>query len=127
MNLTTFIYAGGALTLLLALFHALFPRVFKWHTELPKLGPVNRRIFFTIHLALLLLFIALGAVSIAYAPELAACRGVSFGLVLALALFWLWRAAWQIVYFRGGWLHYAMIAWFLLLCACYAVPLASSR
>lgn len=118
------IYIGGGLTILLAVFHARFPSFFKWRDEYPKLSPVNRRIFRTIHMALLLLFAALGAVSVLCAPELARCSGVSLYLVSALALFWLWRAAWQAAYFKGGRLHYAMIAWFVLLFAAYAVPVA---
>ena len=117
------IYTGGALTLLMALFHTLFYRLFKWQAESERMSPVNRRIFYTIHLALLLLFFALGAVSVLGAPELARCRGVSFGLVLAMALFWLWRAVWQLAYFRGGKMHYALTAWFFLLFAAYALPL----
>ena len=52
---------AGALTLLMAVFHCFFPRIFNWPKEYPRLSGSNKRIFFTIHLALLLLFFIMAA------------------------------------------------------------------
>jgi hypothetical protein len=52
------IYSGGALTLLMALFPAQLPRRFNRPAGIPKLSPLNRRIFFTIG-PVWLLFLAL--------------------------------------------------------------------
>ena len=95
------IYAAGVLTILMAVFHTLFHRLFKWEAENRKLTAVNQKIFFTIHLALLLFFFGTGIFTLLYAHELSRSTGVSFGINLILALFWLWRTIWQIIYFKG--------------------------
>lgn len=64
------IYIGGVLTLLMALFHTKFYKMFKWKADFKDLSLANPRILYTIHLALLLLFFIIAIVSIAYAKEL---------------------------------------------------------
>ena len=116
------IYTGGILTLLMGLFHTQFFKLFKWEKDYERITLVNRKIFHTIHLALLLVFIAIGLVSLIYAKELSECNGISFGLCLSLAIFWLWRAGWQVYYFKGKTMHYVLIIVFLLLCISYLLP-----
>ncbi len=119
------IYAGGVLTILMAVFHTLFHRIFRWEAENRKLTAVNKKIFFTIHLALLLFFFGTGIFTLFYANELSRSIGICFGINLILALFWLWRTIWQIIYFKGKTLHYAMIIYFFLLFVAYVIPLVA--
>jgi len=128
------VLVGGALSLLMVVFHTRFSRIFDWENDLPKLTPRNRRILYTIHLALLLLFAILGLLSLLYFRELALCRGLAFGLCLLCGLFWLWRTVWQITYFRPGTgrqharmrvLHRVTIAVFAVLCVAYVVPVVA--
>lgn len=116
------IYTGGILTILMALFHTLFQRLFRWEGEFRKLTATNRKIFFTIHLALLLLFFEAGIFTLVYARQLSLCTGISFGINLMLSVFWLWRTIWQIIYFKGKVLHYVLIVYFFLLFAAYFMP-----
>ena len=118
------IYAGGALTLLVAVFHTRFYRLFRWEKPLQTMGFPNNSIFYTIHIALLLLFFLVAFLSFRYAGELEAGTGLALGLAAGLALFWLWRAVWQITYFSEarGPMHAGLTACFFLLAACYAVP-----
>ena len=117
------IYVGGIQTILMALFHTTFPRIFRWEAENRRLTALNRKIFFTIHLALLLFFFGTGIFTLFYARELNSCRGESFGIILMLSLFWLWRTIWQIIYFKGKILHYILIVYFFLLFTAYFIPL----
>jgi hypothetical protein len=94
------IYAGGILTLFMALFHARFYRMFGWKDAFGKVGLREARVLYTIHLALLLLFFAIAAVSIIYAGELSRSVGLAFGLNVLLCAFWVWRLVWQFLYFR---------------------------
>lgn len=124
-----FILIGGTLSLLIVVFHCFFYRLFSWKAEFRRIQLINYRIFFTIHLALILLFVIFCLLSFLYFRELAACNGIAFGLVIGYAVFWLWRTIWQIVYFkqpkgtrkRPG-LHYGLIMVFGLLFVFYAFP-----
>ena len=94
------IYVGGALTLIMAIFHTRFYRMFNWKTDFDKVTVLNARIIYTVHLALLLLFFMLGIISIVNAKELAQSIGLALGLNLLFSVFWLWRLIWQFTYFK---------------------------
>lgn len=122
------IYAGGILTLFMGIFHTRFYQLFKWGEAFEKISMPNARIIYTVHLALLLLFFLIAALSLFYAGELSRSTGLAFGFNLGFALFWIWRLIWQIYYFRDlkGTLHYILIVYFLLLALCYLLPVVSS-
>jgi len=117
------IYIGGILTLLMAIFHTQFYKLFKWKAEYNLLAKNNKKIFHTIHLALLLLFFLFGFLSLIFAQELSECIGISFGLNLMISIFWLWRTVWQIYYFKGKIIHYLLIFIFSLLFITYLIPI----
>ena len=94
------IYIGGALTLVMAIFHTRFYRMFNWKTDFDKVTVLNARIIYTVHLALLLLFFMLGIIAIVNARELAQSIGLALGLNLLFSAFWLWRLIWQFAYFK---------------------------
>jgi len=94
------IYVGGALTLIMAIFHTRFYGMFKWKTDFNKVTVLNARIIYTVHVALLLLFFMLGIISIVNAKELAQSVGLALGLNLLFSIFWLWRLIWQFAYFK---------------------------
>ena len=117
------IYAGGVMTLLMAIFHIRFPKVFKWGKDYGRITEINKRIFHTIHLALLLLFVVIGIFSLFYASELSECKGVSFGFNLLISFFWLWRTIWQILYFKGKTMLFVLIVVFSILFLAYLIPI----
>ncbi len=119
------IYLAGILSIFMGIFHIRFPKLFKWGAEYKNNSTLNKKIFFTIHLALLLLFLIFGAFTLAFAKELSECNGIAFGINLCFSLFWIWRAIWQIFYFKGKAMHYILIAYFTLLFIGYFVPIAS--
>lgn len=94
------IYVGGILTLVMALFHTRFYRMFDWKSDFSKISILNIRIIYTVHLALLLLFFMIGIISIVYANELSQSVGLSNGINSILTIFWLWRFIWQLIYFK---------------------------
>ncbi len=126
------VFTGGMLTILMGLFHTRFYKLFLWHDEFTRISERSRSIVYTIHLALLLLFFGLGAVSLLYYHPLAKAQSVSLGFLIVLALFWLWRAVWQMIYFKTSKnrrlrkyliMHYVLIVWFVLLFVVYMIPL----
>lgn len=94
------IYAGGVLTLMMALFHTRFYRMFRWKKEFENVSHINVRIIYSVHLALTLLLFMIGILSILYAGELSLSAGLAMGFNVGLSVFWLWRMIWQIAYFR---------------------------
>ncbi len=117
------IYIGGVLTLLMAFVHTRFYRIFRWKAEFRKITELNRKAFYTIHLALLLLFFILGTVTLVYAEFLSKCTGMALGFNLGVSLLWMWRAVWQIFYFKSDKaIHYLFMSHFFLACTAYLIP-----
>ena len=125
------IITGGILSLFMALFHTQFCKLFNWKKDFERISAVNQKIFYTIHLALLLLFFVFSFISFTYTNELSQCNGLACGITLGYSLFWLWRAIWQIIYFRPPknqqagkmiFLHYLLIIVFGILFVFYLVP-----
>ncbi len=122
------IYVGGVLTVLLAVFHTLFYKRFNWDVDFEKITVLNRRILYTVHMALLLLFFIFGGLSLIYAGELSKSTGLALGFNLLFALFWVWRTLWQFIYFKREKgkkippIGIMFIALFILLIIAYLVP-----
>ena len=122
------IYIGGTLTLLLAIFHVRFYRLFNWANDLEKITIINRRILYTVHLALLFLFFMIGTLSIIYAKELSQSVGLAFGFNLFYSVFWMWRLVWQFLYFKKSkgqkisLIGIFLMILFVLLVVAYLVP-----
>jgi hypothetical protein len=128
------IVTGGALSFGLFAGHTAFHRLFGWGPELARLSERNRRILYTIHVALYLLFLHFAFVSLAYPGELTR-PGLGGALAAAYAVFWVWRLVWQVVYFgplvrgeraRWRWLHRGLVAVFALMVVAYGVPAAGA-
>lgn len=133
MNISEFsIFFGGILSIAMTVFHARFYILFGWKSEFERILPKNKRILYTIHIALILFFANFSAISLIYYKELANPSGPVFGLVLSYALFWLWRTIWQIFYFKypkGAKipvLHYIVTLIFCFLFISYSLPLLLS-
>ena len=64
------------------------PRVFRWKTELARLGPANRRLFWVYGLFIVLANLGFGALSLAYAGEIAEGKGAAGGFALFAGIYW---------------------------------------
>lgn len=129
------IITGGILSLFMALFHTQFYKLFNWKKDFEKISVINQKVFYTIHLALLILFFVFSFISLAYTNELSQCSGLACGITLGYSLFWLWRTIWQILYFRPpknqkvskmNFLHYLSILVFGILFVVYLIPFIMS-
>lgn len=122
------IYCGGIMTLLMAVYHTRFSKLFKWEDEFRRIRELNADIFYTIHLALLLLFSFFSLLTFIFAKELALPAGIALGIDIMFSVFWIWRAAWQIYYFRPAKksryiiIHYFLTVYFSLLAVSYLLP-----
>jgi hypothetical protein len=125
------IVGGGVLTLVLIIFHIMFYWIFKWKDDFANISELSARVFFTIHIALILFFAIFCVISFVYADDLARATGLAGVVTAGYALLWLWRLLWQIVYFnpsksrtkgKSFAMHYTIILVCLLLFAVYAAP-----
>jgi hypothetical protein len=122
------IYVGGVLTLFLAIYHTRFYTLFQWEKEYQHVALLNRRVFYTIHVALFLLFFLFAIISLVYAWELSNSEGLALGINISFSAFWLWRALWQIYYFqpskdkRPAPIWYVMLFSFFGLFIAYLIP-----
>jgi hypothetical protein len=127
------IIIGGILSLFMAVLHSRFYKMFYWRREFRKVSLPNQRIIYTIHIALLFLFVVFALLSFVYSDELSQGEGLALGITGLYALFWLWRTIWQIAYFRPPkgsdvkkmpFIHYFLIIIFALLFLAYGIPVA---
>ena len=130
MNLSLVsIYIGGSLSLLMAVFHTQFSKIFNWKIDFRRVSDTNKRIIYTIHIALYLLFLGFSYVSFVYAVELSKSIGLAFGINLIYSLIWLWRTIWQVVYLKpdkkGKFvsIHIVLIVVFFMLFISYFLPI----
>ena len=76
------------------------PRVLRWKEQLPRLGAANRRLFWVYGFFIVGSNVGFGALSLAYAEELAAGKGMAGGLALFLGLYWTARLVTQYAVFN---------------------------
>jgi hypothetical protein len=123
----TLILVGGFYNLAFAVFHLLFWRIFKWNTDLQRVSFLNRAIMQVLNLCLMWVFVIFGYISLFHADELLS-SSLGHALLVLMALFWLFRAIEQIIFFHlkswGSWLFLAIFLVGALLYAfpCFALP-----
>lgn len=117
------IYIGGIFTLVMAVVHTRYFKYFRWKAEFRKITELNTKVFYTIHLALLLLFFVLGTITLVYADFLSECSGMALGFNLGISLIWFWRVVWQIFYFKSDKaIYYLFMFHFFLTGVAYLIP-----
>ena len=92
------IMAAGLINALFFVFHLFFPRMFRWEKSLASLDRLNRAIFWTYHIIVLLILAAMAYISIRYASDL---LGTPLGgaVLLTFAMFFILRIAAEFLYF----------------------------
>lgn len=80
----------GALLIVLALSHSLFPRYFSWRQELNSLSMINRQMFYVHSFFIAFVVLLMGLLCVTSSQEL---LSTSFGkrISLCLAIFWIGR------------------------------------
>ena len=129
MPISAAIYAGGLLSFILAIFHCSFYSYLKWEDDLKSVTVSNRKIFMTLHIALIAIFLFFAFLSFVYTEELSQCNGLAGIITGFYAFVWLFRTVWQVTYLKQfkndkPVLHHILIVWFLMLFAAYSIPVA---
>ncbi|MEW6404367.1 MAG: hypothetical protein AB1649_21415 [Chloroflexota bacterium] len=123
----TAIIIGGLLSFALAIYHCTFYHIFKWNDEFQKISVLNARIFMTLHIGLIAVFMFFSFLSFVYTKELGQCNGLAGVIIGFYAFVWLFRTIWQVTYLRvlhseKPFSHYVFTVWFFLLFVAYSIP-----
>jgi len=116
------IQAGGIYSLGFVIFHLLFWRIFDWDRDLRSLSFLNRAIMQVVNLSLTFVFAIFGAISLLHTRELLETP-LGHSLTLLIAMFWLFRAILQPLFFKlKHWSSVVFLAVFLLGSLLYGIP-----
>lgn len=114
---------AGVLSLVFAVFHLLFWRLFKWREELARLTPLNRAVMQVLNLCLTFVFILFALVLLRHSSEMVA-TDLGRTLLGGIAAFWVLRAIEQVYFFgarRAVSLGFTLV--FLLMAVLHTLPL----
>jgi hypothetical protein len=120
------IIAGGFYNIGLVIFHLFFWRLFNWDTDLESLSIINKAIMQVLNISLIIVFSIFAYISFAHTHELVTTP-LGNALLLLMAMFWMARAAQQIVFFKL--VHWTSRAFFFLFCIgslLYGIPALQS-
>lgn len=92
---------GGIIAIVVTIGHCSFYRWFHWKEVFKNVSALDRRVFYTIHIFLIPLFLLSAYLSFFYTDELVRAEGISKGILIFYSLFWFCRGVWQIIYFRS--------------------------
>ena len=97
------IVAGGIYCLAFAAFHLAFWKLFRWPEDLTSLSFINSAVMQILNLCLTFVFVIFGVVSLIYPADMTSTP-LGRTLLLLISIFWLLRAAEQVVFFglRSG-------------------------
>jgi hypothetical protein len=88
MNLPWFILIAGLLHFGILIASALVPRVLNWKSSLATLDPLSRHLIWVHGAFIVLVIIAFGVLSVAFAHDLAAGTLLARAMCLFIAVFW---------------------------------------
>ncbi len=132
MTLHLHLQIAGALLLLLAAMHPLFPKRFGWREELAQVSLFTRQVFFVHSLFIGLTVAMFGILSLTFASHLLTPHPLAAAMLAGLTLFWAVRlfAQW-FIYDRRLWqghrfntaMHFTFTALWCYLTAVYGLAL----
>ncbi len=118
--------AGGVFNLGFAVFHAFFPRLFRWSFDLRHVTVLNRQLVRILNFSMMFVLVMMAYVSLVNGREMLT-TSLGRTLLVAFGLFWVLRAAQQGIFF--GWKIRSTYKWgglFLLGAACYFTAVISA-
>jgi len=118
------IKAGGIYSFGFVIFHLMFWRIFNWGEDLRSLSFLNRAIMQVLNVSLIFAFVIFGYISLLHTNELME-SSLGHSLLVLTALFWLFRAIEQIVFFKlKHWGSVMFLLVFLSGAVLYGIPAA---
>ena len=112
----------GLHSLLFALFHVGFWKIFKWNKELKKLDVINSGVMQILNVQIIYYFLFVAFICMAFPVEL---QGTKLGnaFLLSCSLFWAIRTVQQFIFFKANnYATYILTAFFIAGIVLFALP-----
>ncbi|MCL2682881.1 MAG: hypothetical protein FWE63_05280 [Bacteroidales bacterium] len=121
----TVIYLCGFYSLIFAVFHMGFWKMFKWAEELKKLDIVNKAVMEVLNIQIIFIFLFISTICFVFPNEL---RSTKMGhiVLLGCSLFWLIRIVNQFIFFEINVGTYVLTAIFVIGVVIFALPVFRS-
>ena len=126
-GLVLLLWLAGFVQVAIAFANVFLPAKLKYRENLTRVTPIIRQIFVVHSVYIVVVVLLFAAVTFGFAGELASGRGLGRFLAAAIALFWLFRAPVQLLYYdatlrrENRWGDIAFTAGALFLAATYAI------
>jgi|SRR5690242_5807902 len=124
-SLLLLLWLAGLVQVAIAFANFFLPAKLKYHENLSRVAPIIRQIFVVHSVYIVGVVLLFAVVTFGFAGELASGHGLGRFLAAAIALFWLFRAPVQLLYYdatlrqRNRWGNIAFTAGTLFLAATY--------
>ena len=97
-----FLWLAGVVQIAIAASNVFIPKKLKYRENLSRVAPIIRQIFVVHSVYIVGVVLLFAAVTLGFAAELASGRGLGRFLAAAMALFWLFRAPVQLLYYDAS-------------------------
>jgi hypothetical protein len=96
------LWLAGLVQILIAASNFFLPRKLHYQENLGRVAPIIRQIFLVHSVYIVGVLLLFAAVTFGFAPELASGHGLGRFLAAGIALFWLFRAPVQVLYYDAS-------------------------
>ncbi len=101
-SILLFLWLAGFVQIAIATANIFIPKKLKYRENLSRVAPIIRQIFVVHSVYIVGVVLLFAFVSFGFAAELASGRGLGRFLAAAIALFWLFRAPVQLLYYDAS-------------------------
>ena len=119
---TIALYAGGILTIVVAIMHVGLPLIMEWYREIKDLSPQARKTIVDRNSFLILLLLVIAFLMFAHPEEL---QNTNMGrsLLLIMGFYWFLRAIWRFFGYPSGAVRAIVSIIYLITGICFVIPL----
>lgn len=96
------LWLAGLVQILIAAANVFLPRKLHYQENLGRVAPIIRQIFVVHSVYIVGVLLLFAALTLGFAPELASGRGLGRSLATGIAVFWLFRAPVQLLYYDAS-------------------------
>ena len=96
------LWSAGLVLILIAAPNFFLPRKLHYQENLGRVAPIIRQVFVVHSVYIVCVVLLFAAVTLGFAPELASGRGLGRFLAAGIAVFWLFRAPVQLLYYDAS-------------------------
>jgi hypothetical protein len=101
-NILIFLWLAGFVQIAIASANVFIPKKLNYRENLSRVAPIIRQVFVVHSVYIVGVVLLFAVLTFGFAPELAGGRGLGRFLAASMALFWLFRAPVQLLYYDAS-------------------------